>query len=774
MMRKFTDYLNEAQALMEANVTNPEVITQYASKIASKLNNEVGKAWFNKKVRSLLINTPAYLNQINPENIDQRRMPPYMLAAIEKGEAIFSFDPNKTTLIELTQTLEHIADWFNRLNDVAQSKPDPQNLVAVEDKILAQRELSKIMKLSVDGAAVAADAWFKAMGNRIKGPKQGVEGGKVVMEWPDGYYAISFNDRTAMMRDGKDLNNCLQHGTYWDSVKNGTNYVIAIRKPNDEAVVGMRFTTPASSRTKTLDVQECKGKNNKPPQAQYLSYVIDLLKKLGANPDTTTDLKAAGIHFNKGEYGTFQDVAELTRDGDGIKVWRTDDRFLVNVKGTPFNGAIRNGKIASIDMEGHKLNIIVAALNAVALPAEPLLANTLEDSFIYETEGRYGTPKDIGELIGSSHGHDLYRVGDLFFGFEDDFNVFRFETRNRHISTIADVEGDVEPMSLVGALNLIKLKPTADLERAELFEYGLCWDGAEYGEITAIGTVVAQRGNVSLYQFGKRRVFGTIDRGNPGVIYEVTTQGTLRRVGAPNSITNENNTWIIRDLVRKANLKGLDDPTAYGVIELPGGDLIASKAELFGNAKAIMAHVNDQSRSALQWGSHLTPDPLSPLEFAAFLRAEGELSSKEQGMLVKMLAADKKAPAWIELEENHKVFDLEVKTFNVHMPVAIIEAFEALHLEAPRQAREDMQRAIKYVEHFIQNNPARYRFANMDNMTADALGVDSEWSKLKLAASKSTSVIDTQMRERENNKDKYATDLSSRFAAMNALRKAKK
>lgn len=773
-MRKFTEYLNEAQALMEANVTNPEVITQYAMQFAARVNNEVGKAWFNKKVRALLINSPEYLNQINPENIDQRRLAPYMVTAIEKGEAIFTFDPNKDSLHHLTEALQHIADWFNALYEVSQTAVDPANSVAVNDKLLAQRELSKVMKLNVEQATETANAWFKTMGNRLKGKKQGVEGGKIVMEWPDGYYALQFTDRTTMMHDGKDLNNCLQHGNYWDAVRNGTNYVIAIRKPNDEAVVGLRFTTPAASRRKTLDVQECKGKNNKPPQAQYLSYVIDLLKKLGANPDTTTDLKAAGIHFNKGEYGTFQDVAELTRDGDGIKVWRTDDRFLVNVKGTPFNGAIRNGKIASIDMEGHKLNIIVAALNAVALPAEPLLANTLEDSFIYETEGRYGTPKDIGELIGSSHGHDLYRVGDLFFGFEDDFNVFRFETRNRHISTIADVEGDVEPMSLVGALNLIKLKPTADLERAELFEYGLCWDGAEYGEITAIGTVVAQRGNVSLYQFGKRRVFGTIDRGNPGVIYEVTTQGTLRRVGAPNSITNENNTWIIRDLVRKANLKGLDDPTAYGVIELPGGDLIASKAELFGNAKAIMAHVNDQSRSALQWGSHLTPDPLSPLEFAAFLRAEGELSSKEQGMLVKMLAADKKAPAWIELEENHKVFDLEVKTFNVHMPVAIIEAFEALHLEAPRQAREDMQRAIKYVEHFIQNNPARYRFANMDNMTADALGVDSEWSKLKLAASKSTSVIDTQMRERENNKDKYATDLSSRFAAMNALRKAKK
>ena len=156
------------------------------------------------------------------------------------------------------------------------------------------------------------------------------------------------------------------------------------------------------------------------------------------------------------------------------------------------------------------------------------------------------------------------------------------------------------------------------------------------------------------------------------------------------------------------------------------------------------------------------------------LRAEGELSSKEQGMLVKMLAADKKAPAFIQEIENHKVFDLEVKTYAVHLPVAIAEAFNALDLEAPRQAREDMLRGMQYVEHFIQNNPARYRFTNVDNMVADNLGLDSEWSKLKLAASKSTSNIDTQMRERENNKDKYATDLSSRFAAMNALRKAKK
>lgn len=773
MMRKFTDYLNEAQALMEANVTNPEVITQYAAKIASKLNNEVGKAWFNKKVRSLLINTPDYLNQINPENIDQRRMPPYMLAAIEKGEAIFSFDPNKTTLIELTQTLEHIADWFNRLNDVAQSKPDPQNLVAVEDKILAQRELSKIMKLSVDGAAVAADAWFKAMGNRIKGPKQGVEGGKVVMEWPDGYYAISFNDRTAMMRDGKDLNNCLQHGTYWDSVKNGTNYVIAIRKPNDEAVVGMRFTTPASSRTKTLDVIECKGKNNKPPQAQYLPYVVDLLKKLDANPATTQDLKMAGIHFNKGEYGTFQDVAELVHDEDGIKVWRTNDRFLVNVHGTPLNGTIRNEHVVSIDQEGHKLSVIVLALNAVGLPAEGHLVNTLEDSFIYELGGRFGTPKDIGKLVGTDEGHELYEVGDIYFGFADDFNVFRINTARKQITDLEDVDSGVPVEALVACMNMIRYKPSADAERGPIFAQGICWDGEQYGEITLIGTVVAKRGNVSLYQFGKRRAFGTIDRGEPGIFYEVTTQGTLRRVGAAKTV-NENNTWVVRDLVRKANLKGLDDPSSYGVIETPEGDLIASKAELFGNAKAIMAHVNQPNVDALQWGSNQSTAPMNPMEFASFLRAEGELSSKEQGMLVKMLATDKKAPAFIQEVENHKVFDLEVKTYAVHLPVAIAEAFHALDLEAPRQAREDMLRGMQYVEHFIQNNPARYRFTNVDNVVADNLGLDSEWSKLRLAASKSTSNIDTQMRERETNKDKYATDLSSRFAAMNALRKAKK
>ncbi len=120
------------------------------------------------------------------------------------------------------------------------------------------------------------------------------------------------------------------------------------------------------------------------------------------------------------------------------------------------------------------------------------------------------------------------------------------------------------------------------------------------------------------------------------------------------------------------------------------------------------------------------------------------------------------------------VFDLEVRTFSVYMPLAILEAFESLGLQAPRESRADTLLAMKYVEHFIQHNPARYRFANFDNMHAEFLDMEAEWSKLKMAASKSTSKIDTEMRERENNKDKYATDLSSRFAAMNALRKAKK
>ncbi|RYD46597.1 MAG: hypothetical protein EOP83_29395, partial [Verrucomicrobiaceae bacterium] len=325
-MRSFLEYLNET-VLMEANVANGQAIDAYVAAWMKKTPLAQGKAWLKKKLRTFLLNEPKYLSQIDPENRPDE-IPDYAVQALDRGEAVYLFDP-AGKVSELNQPLQHIIDWFDAMNRTIEAGPDDMNDMATEDFRLTQKEVEKLQKVNMDQITATADAWFNHMGTRLRGVKKEVSGAEIIHTWPDGFYVVRYTEAQTMKMDGRDLQNCLQHGNYWDAVRTGRNQVFGIRKPNDEAVVGMRTSKirkgTAEHGSAEWELEECKGKANKPPIQQYIPYVIDFLKMMdNIDIEGSSDLEAAGVFFRDGTFGSFDDISELVFEGNGIVIRRSD------------------------------------------------------------------------------------------------------------------------------------------------------------------------------------------------------------------------------------------------------------------------------------------------------------------------------------------------------------------------------------------------------------------------------------------------------------------
>jgi len=252
--------LVERLLLAEHNLVNPQGIDLYIRPFVTRCKVEAGKTWLQKKLRTLLINDAQYLTALSADDLALSTLPDYLTQAAERGDAIYQFTPNAPVLDKLTQAMNHAVDWFNALGNVANRRATSP--VAIEDKTVAQKWLEKLPKIPLGEIIHVADAWFANLGSRVNTDKAGTV---TEITWPDGFYAVRFTDKNTMMADGKTLQNCLGSGTYWDRVQSGRAAIYAIRKPNDEPVVGIMVATEQGRAT----LDQCKGKQNQPVTQTY-------------------------------------------------------------------------------------------------------------------------------------------------------------------------------------------------------------------------------------------------------------------------------------------------------------------------------------------------------------------------------------------------------------------------------------------------------------------------------------------------------------------------
>ncbi len=414
-------------SLIEHIVVNPEAVEQLARDASEAPNIPAfAKEWVFKRVRQHVMNDARLLSGLQRHEISSTD-PKYAQDAMAAGQPVFMLQPNRDVVQQFMGRISHLGDFFQSLEHTVSNAPvaalDGQiNRVAVEDHREAEKTIQKLPRMTIDQLEEFANRWMARAAKRVSSLSK--EGGEVIATWPDGYYAIRFTDANAMKRDGADLQNCLARGLYWDRVEDGSQMVVAIRKPNDEAVVGMRFSV------RGMLVQECKGKNNDPISVGYVGYVVDLLNKLKATAQKNSDLEAVGIMSNNGVWGSFKDIAHHLVSEDGVDIYVTDhkaeivinNRYTIQLTITSLVNISETEKkygVADIKFDKIPTNDLVRALNK--FPVSFISRSTRSNLLV----------------------SDVYWNGKTFTSIEDGIHVGRFG--DFRVISMLDTDKEFDP-----------------------------------------------------------------------------------------------------------------------------------------------------------------------------------------------------------------------------------------------------------------------------------------------------------------------------------------
>lgn len=788
-VRQIIDLI-EGQVLNEAIVGNPADIEAFIKPYIGQISPEEGKRWFSKKLRSELFNNEKgewlmSLDGMDPvvlrtsKSFFGRKIEDFATDALERGEPVYAFMPEQARV--LNSRLSHLVDWFNALHEVAET--EPTNQIETEDKVIAKRELSKLIKLDLAQAEQAADRWFNHMGTRLRGAsKSGVE---IVLRWPDGTYAVRYTDRETMMRDGKDLQNCLQQGYYWDKVASGDQSVYGIRKANDEAIVGIRVIN-GNKRS----LAECKGKNNRPVDTKYRSYVIAFLDHLGVDSRSNADLKSAGIHVQDGKHGTFEEVAKLIYDQDGVKAWRTDERGEVLIGSKTMTANIQNDHISEIDGElikGEGADVITP-LNALGLPPNHWMIGVLFNLNVVYADGKYGTLSDratkvgrvgnikVVSLPGDSVPSTFGNIDLIYFLFDDNNirvgqiwesgnKIIGFPSNNvLHYANLDDIGLNV----FVNVLNLIG-KPASLDAAINAMKEGIFTAGTKWA--TSISDIAQERftiGDVKVWDAGTR--WYAIDKEIKSLIW--------RKGGAvdfatfvdavPIVVVDNDLAWAIRRLAEEIKAKKIDNPERVGAVNIKG-DVLTDGNKLLDYLTKI--EVNNET--GIQWDF--------PKDFEEMIsRVAMNFKPRDLARFCSALAVDPQKPFTTKVKGIDNVFGTQVEQVKIVLPDALPTALSiALKMiskksdkpvTVPASVKKSLLKTIDAAMKYLSQG---YRTTGIDyNAVAwDALGLGAEVKALVNASYNRNQEVLRELRDKLNNTKEAS--LSDRFAALNAARKLK-
>lgn len=798
------------QYLTEHVVINVEEVERFIRVLVAATRPEEGKQWFAKRLRSLILNDAAYLD-VEDEDLIPADAPGYVRNAVARGEPVYRFYSDKVRVHQLMDTCTHITHFFNNLSDVAERRPE--NPVQVEDNREAKKLLSKLQKMTFDQVLKADEEWGKRAGSRVAGLTK--EGCEVIYQWSDGFYAVRFTDRATMMRDGQDLQNCLRTGTYWDSVKNGSQWVVAIRKPNDEAVIGMRWRMPGLTdindgsdyalavmnghfpKREGMSILECKGKNNRAANPQYVPYVVDLLHHFGIK-NMIGDLESAGISVNNGRYGTFRDIASHRTVGN-VQIWTTDSRFEIQVgRSAMLSGSfstVAGARIISDIEIGSTCSGPMAskALNAMGIPASARPRTKLRERGVFAGDRGYGTAKDIGEELGT-YGEDMdvtvYRVeaqGDeggaasyLVFEKPDHPTILVFTSRKGSSDVVASLNFDL--YDYLGAAGLFRVLNDAGVVGSEVFDnshalpYGYVRTPSGYQRVDSaaknIGTVdgktvweVEHRG-ASHKQWG----LWLAETGNGSLPYDWyrKKRGVMTVAPGPGS-DYLHMRRVVRFLCRKytfSNIEGFS-PEACGVLHVEGK--ASSGDRLISTPQAFIEEMENLGGDKAPWGP---PFQRSQNDLDDYIRNGGfdQLTLADARRLFKALKPGKETFRTSEGTE-YTVYAVGLKKVCLY-PANMLFYFERVFAKWPeldKRTDAERTRVINAVRHHVDENKDKCIFTwDQRSEIVAGFGTDirRHITRCNDAAAAAAKAAASQAPENAT--------ISDRFQALNSLRKLKR
>jgi DNA-binding MarR family transcriptional regulator len=295
-LSEINEQLIEEALLLEANVLNTAElyddvsIQAFLKQYAQAIGNQDMAKTFVKKIQKMLINDDRWLHAVRevPDNA-----PDWAKDAHAKRDLVY-FKPDQN----LTDKISHISHYLAAVvsdaktggTDVAGEPRNDGNI-----KAHAQRELQGFPKIGdLETIVKKSDEYF-ARGSQATDAN--TEGMTEVADVGNGnrWYLLTTND--AYRREGKTLQNCI--GSHWTlaKAKNQGYSIVVMRKANNESVVAARI------KNESNEIDEMKGKNNRPPIDKYMGGVLKFIRKrkLKVGRGAQYDFKRAGYFHIDGE-----------------------------------------------------------------------------------------------------------------------------------------------------------------------------------------------------------------------------------------------------------------------------------------------------------------------------------------------------------------------------------------------------------------------------------------------------------------------------------------
>ena len=329
------------QILLELNVINADAIDVFLNSIAENLPSDALKKWLTSRAKKYLINSEEDNSVITQFS---NKAEPWMKARQKEGVALYRFNPSTT----LNNKLTHIVDWLKAANDTATgiTPADQQSVTR------AKKTLKGINNVSITQAFEHAELWVKELNS--KGSSELVraadETGLVPVLAHGEFKWYRLTDQECLSREGDVMGHCV--ASYGNDVKKGDTVIYSLRDRQNYPHVTLEV--------RSGQLEQVKGKQNRPPVEKYERATIEMLNSLDVEPNRTgmSDIKGMNLLYNSANhrYGHLRDVATAITTIDGKL------NILANSgsgprSGTSYYGYVGDNEVFSIDWDGYEYEL---------------------------------------------------------------------------------------------------------------------------------------------------------------------------------------------------------------------------------------------------------------------------------------------------------------------------------------------------------------------------------------------------------------------------------
>ena len=221
------------------NVINPEAVGAYCDALAARAAREGLGRWLRRNLRNHILREPALHRPVDPSEVERlvedgslTEAPPWLPAAVRRGDALALFTPDGPDALALARDVERMIDHRNAVEDEDLSRVSvPEAIVSARAWETAQsrrrvadfarrnridERTATALLARADGAVAAL--WPEAEADRT-----------VLVRLGGGITLVDLHTEEALRRESAFMDHCVE--TYADSLLSGATRILSLRDP---------------------------------------------------------------------------------------------------------------------------------------------------------------------------------------------------------------------------------------------------------------------------------------------------------------------------------------------------------------------------------------------------------------------------------------------------------------------------------------------------------------------------------------------------------------